>query len=75
MQTYEFTAKPENGAIPIPEQYKHLITDNDMVVVSVKKPLTYTSGKDNIHRKTDLLPPPTMKTRGFKYNREEANER
>ena len=75
MQTYEFYAKPENGAIPIPEHYKNLITDNVMVIVLAKPPLTNSSDTVNIRRKTDLLPPPAMKTIGFKFNREEANER
>ena len=75
MLTYEFYAKPENGAIPIPEHYKNLITDNVMVIVLAKLPSTYSRNRDNVQRKTDLLPPPVMKTMGFKFNREEANER
>ena len=75
METYEFYAKPENGAIPIPEHYKSLITDNVMVIVLAKLPWTQSHGKDNVIKKTDLLPPPAMKTIGFKFNRDEANER
>ena len=29
----------------------------------------------NAHKKTDLLPPPILKTEGWKFNRDEANER
>ena len=38
MQAYEFYAKPENGVIPIPKQYKNQITDTVMVIVLEKKP-------------------------------------
>jgi hypothetical protein len=74
MHAYEFIAKPENGVIPIPEHYKSLITDDVMVIVLPG--LSWNnSGVANVRKKTDLLPPPTMKTKGFKFNREEANER
>ena len=37
----------------------------------------YVDIKDKAHarKKTDLLSPPTLKTEGWKFNREEANER
>jgi len=74
MLAYEFITKPKNGVIPIPEQYKSLITDNVMVIVLPN--LSWNnSGAANVRKKTDLLSPPTMKTKGFKFNREEANER
>ena len=75
MQTYEFFAKPENGFIPIPEQYKSLITDDVMVIVIAKLPFSYNRKVDEIRKKTDLLPPPVLKTSGFNCSREEANER
>ena len=75
MQAYEFYAKPENGVIPIPEQYKNLITDNVMVIILEKQPWKFNREEANARRKTDLLPPPVLKTKGFKFDREEANER
>ena len=75
MQAYEFYAKPENGVIPIPEQYKNLITDDVMVIILEKKPWKFNRDAINARLKTDLLPPPAIKTKGFKFNREEANER
>ena len=75
MQAYEFYAKPENGAIPIPEQYKNLITDNVMVIILEKQPWKFNREEANARRKSDLLLPPTLDTRGWKFDREEANER
>ena len=75
MQAYEFYATPKNGAIPIPDDYRNLITDDVMVIVLEKKPWKFDREEANARRKTDLLPPPTLKTKGFKFNREEANER
>ena len=71
MQAYEFYTKPENGVILIPEQYRHQISSNVMVIILDKTPRKVTSMK----RKTDLLSPPVLKTKGWKFNREEANER
>ena len=75
MQAYEFYAKPKNGVIPIPEQYRNIITDDVMVIVLEKKPLRFDREEINARKKTDLLPPPILKTKGFKFSREEANER
>ena len=33
MQAYEFLAKPENGAIPIPEEFRNRITSDVKVIV------------------------------------------
>ena len=74
-QAYEFYAKPENGAIPIPEHYKNLITEDVKVIVLENPPWKFNRDEANVRRKTDLLPPPAIKTKGFKFNREEANER
>jgi hypothetical protein len=75
LQAYEFYAKPENGVLPIPEEYKNLITDDVVVIVLEKKPRKFNRTEINARRKTDLLPPPAIKTKGFKFSREEANER
>ena len=75
MQAYEFYATPKNGAIPIPEQYRNQITDSVMVIVIEKKPWTSSREVANARKKTDLLSPPSLKTKGWKFNREDANER
>jgi len=75
MQAYEFYAKPENGVIPIPEKYKSQITDSVRVIVIENKPWTFSCEEANIRRKTDLLSLPSLKTKGWKLNREDANER
>ena len=75
MQAYEFYAKPQNGVISIPEQYRNQITDNVLVIVLEKKPWQFNRDEANARKKTDLLSPPSLKTKGWKFNREEANER
>ena len=75
MQAYEFYAKPINGVIPIPEQYKSQITDSVMVIVLEKKLRTFSHGEANARKKTDMLSPPSLKTKGWKFSREDANER
>ena len=75
MQAYEFYTKPKDGMIHIPEQYKNQITDNILVIILEKKPITFTREEANARRKTDLLSPPSLKTKEWNFNREEANAR
>ena len=75
MQAYEFYAKPENGVIPIPKQYKNQIKDTVMVIVLEKKPWKSNREEAIARNKSDLLLPPTLDTRGWKFGREESNER
>jgi len=75
MQAYEFYAKPKDGMIRIPEQYKNQITDNILVIVLEKKPATFNREEANARKKTDLLSSPSLKTKGWKFSREEANAR
>ena len=75
MQAYEFYTKPEGGIIQIPERYKNQITDNILVIILEKKPLVFTPKEANARKKTDLLSPPSLKTKDWVFNREEANER
>ena len=67
MQAVEFSATIKNGVIPIPTQYKNNISDKVRVIVfpeiykeKQKKKKIYSIGIDMT---------------GFKFNREEANER
>ena len=75
MQAYEFYAKPQDGVISIPEQYKNQITDNVLVIILEKKPWRFNRNEVSAGKKSDLLSPPALKTKGWKFNREEANER
>ena len=75
MQAYEFYAKPQNGIISIPEQYRNQITDNVLVIILEKEPWTFNRDEANTRKKSDLLSPPTLKTKGWKFSREDANER
>jgi len=75
MQAYEFYTTSENGIISIPEQYKSQIAGNIMVIVLKKEPYQINYNNVTVRKKTDLLSPPTLDTRGWKFDREEANER
>ena len=74
MQTYEFFATPENGSITIPEQYRKKITSRVKVILLEEKAETTTKEPAAL-QKSDLLLPPDLNTKGWKVNREEANER
>ena len=67
MQAVEFNAVVENGVIPIPHEYKNSIAEKVRVIVlselnaeKPKKKKIYSIGIDMT---------------GFKFDREEANER
>ena len=75
MQAYQFYATPENGVIFIPEQYKNKITSCIKVILLEEEPLKFSREEVNANRKSDLLLSPTMNTEGWKFSREEANER
>ena len=67
MQAVEFNATIENGLIPIPRKYKNSVSDKVRVIVLSKintgkppKKKIYSIGIDMA---------------GYKFNREEANER
>ncbi|MCL1919397.1 MAG: hypothetical protein FWG14_14075 [Peptococcaceae bacterium] len=74
MQAYEFLAKPENGIITIPEEYRNRIT-SDVKVIVLELRQDWIEEKTPVRRKSDLALPPTLDTRGWKFSREEANER
>jgi len=75
LEAYEFYATPENGAILIPEQYKRKITSEVKVIVLEKIPFKFNREDTNARKRTDLLSPLSIDTRGWKFNKEEANER
>ena len=66
MQAYEFYATPENGFIKIPEQYLNYITSSVRVILLGQKPVINNKDETSQHLKSDLLLPPTMKTKNWK---------
>lgn len=66
MRAYEFVSTVDNGIIHIPEQYRDKITSSVKVIVLSEEPV-----------KSKVLPFSALRidTKGFKFNREEANER
>ena len=75
MQAYEFYATPQNGVIPIPDQYKNILSSGVRVILLEGGHLKPKREEANMRRKSDLLLSPTMRTKDWKFNREEANER
>ena len=66
MQAYEFYAKNrEDGVIRVPDEYKSKIATKVIKVIIIEEPAKSIR---------DLLLEPTLDTRGWKFNREEANE-
>ena len=75
MQAYEFFAKPQDGVILIPEEFKNKITSSVKVIILESALYSSDQEKSTAGRKSDLLLPPTLDTGSWKFNREEANER
>ena len=67
MQAVEFNATVENGIITIPRQYKKTITDKVRVIV-----LSETDREKPKNKKIYSI---GIDMKGYKFNREEANER
>jgi len=68
MRAYEFYAKQENGFIKIPDEYRKKLNPKFKVIIV----------EDNEEKNSsirDLLLPPILDTRGWKFDKEEANER
>lgn len=66
MQSYEFLTTAEHGYIRIPDEYKNKIKSKIKVIIVEDE-------ETNID--WDALFPPAISTKGFKFNREEANLR
>ena len=75
MQAYEFYAKVENGFIRVPEEYSNKIKTNLKVILLEDLNSKPTDGESNILKRTDALSPISIDTRGWKFDKEEANER
>lgn len=69
MQAYEFNTIVQNGIIRIPEQYK------DEQLSSVRVIILSNTGHYFPEKKNQKFSAMRLKTKGFTFNREEANER
>lgn len=71
MEAIEFFAKAEKGSIKIPKEYQEQLHDQFRVII-----LQEASTPDKkASRKKRTLSAVKIKTKGFKFNREEANAR
>lgn len=70
MQTIEFIAKPENGYFKIPEQYQNDILGQVKIIV-----ISDILFKDDSLSEKKKFKALKIKTKGFQFNREQANER
>ena len=75
MQAYEFYAMPENGTIKIPKQFRNRITKGVKVILIEKKVGKLDTDELSSFKRTDLLSPISIDTCGWKFDKEEANER
>ena len=66
MQTYTFDTVVQDGTISIPDEYKHLAAG--AVKVTIEK-------NESNPRKNATFDAIKLDTRGFKFDREEANAR
>ena len=71
MQAIEFVAKAEKGTIKIPKEYQGQLQDQFRVIILQE---TVTTQK-KASRKKRTLTAVQIKTKGFKFNRDEANAR
>ena len=70
MPAYEFYAKLENGFIRVPKKYRDKIKSGIKVILLEENIESPTESK-----RTDLLSPISIDTRGWRFDKEEANER
>jgi len=75
MRAYEFYATPENGIIKIPKQLIKRIKSKVRVIVLEEGDVKSGGETAGIRKRTDLLSPISIDTRGWKFDKEEANER
>jgi hypothetical protein len=71
MKAIEFTTKAKNGVIEIPKEYLEQLQDQFRVIILQEVPEV---GKKAVHKKRTLSAA-KIKTKGFKFNRDEANAR
>jgi len=69
--TVEFNATVENGVIPIPHQYRDTFSDNVKVIVRADE----RASQEPVKQKKKEIYSIGIDMTGYKFNREEANER
>lgn len=67
MQAVEFETFVENGIIPIPVEYRNSVAKSVKVIVLNKEPVKMTKKSKIYSIGVDMT--------GYKFNRDEANER
>lgn len=72
MQAIEFIAKAQKGIIKIPKEYQEQLQAQFRVIILQEVP---SLEKEKKSRKKRTLSAVKIKTKGFKFSREEANER
>jgi hypothetical protein len=70
MEAIEFVAKAEKGSIKIPKEYQNQLQNQFRVII-----LQDASTTQKSTRKKRTLGAAKLKTKGFKFNRDEANAR
>ncbi len=68
MKAIEFKAKADKGVIEIPEKFKNKLDQEVRVILLLED-------KENEYSGRPRFTAVKIKTKGFKFNREEANER
>jgi hypothetical protein len=71
MHAIQFVTTPEEGKIEIPKEYQNELKDQILVIIVKNVPTI----EAQTPRKKRVLSAPKIKTKGFKFNRDEANER
>jgi hypothetical protein len=74
MQAYEFYATPENGTIKLPDKIKDKITSGVKVIL-LEHQLKNLDMEIKTLKRTDSLSRVSIDTRGWVFDKEEANER
>jgi len=72
-QAYEFYAEPVDGVITLPDICRNKIKSRVKIIVFVTN--DGISEQANPVRRTDMLSPISIDTRGWNFDKEEANER
>jgi hypothetical protein len=75
MQAYEFYATPENGTIKLPDTLKNRITSGVKVILLEYRLRNLASEETKTQKRTDSLSPISIDTRGWVFDKDEANER
>ena len=71
MEAIEFTSAAKDGVIEIPKKYQAQLQDKFRVIILQEAPVA----EKKTLRKKRTFSPIQMKTKGLKFNRDEANAR